>query len=193
MRTLTSMLTVTNTSSSSLVEVKFQGHYLSSKDVWRSQTPAPDWFQDEVNHQSSSSCLTRRSTRFSSSSKQTLVWFDKIATSWEPHDLTRRWRTWTFILRTWLDQKMAYVYASTGSSYIVRFSPPLPPVRRETARRYVSHWNVSTPDRLWRLVDHNLTRSTLTLARFPLPELTARVNCPSWRVTGFNYLSTRPV
>jgi len=28
-------------------------------------------------------------------------------------------------------------------------------------------------------------------ARFPLPELTARVNGPSWRVTGFHYPSTR--
>ena len=30
-------------------------------------------------------------------------------------------------------------------------------------------------------------------ARFPLPELTARVNGPSWRVTGFHYPSTRAV
>ena len=30
-------------------------------------------------------------------------------------------------------------------------------------------------------------------ARFPLPELTARVNSPSWRVTGFHYPSTRAV
>ena len=30
-------------------------------------------------------------------------------------------------------------------------------------------------------------------ARFPLPELTARVNGPSWQVTGFHYPSTRPV
>ena len=30
-------------------------------------------------------------------------------------------------------------------------------------------------------------------ARFPLPELTARVNGPSWRVTGFHYLSTQAV
>jgi len=30
-------------------------------------------------------------------------------------------------------------------------------------------------------------------ARFPLPELTARVNGPSWRVTGFHYPSTRVV
>ena len=29
--------------------------------------------------------------------------------------------------------------------------------------------------------------------RFQLPELTARVNGPSWRVTGFHYPSTRPV
>jgi len=33
----------------------------------------------------------------------------------------------------------------------------------------------------------------LTKARFPLPELTARVNGPSWRVTGFHYPSRRPV
>ena len=31
------------------------------------------------------------------------------------------------------------------------------------------------------------------IARFPLPELTARVNGPSWRVTGFHYPSTRAV
>ena len=30
-------------------------------------------------------------------------------------------------------------------------------------------------------------------AQFPLPELTARVNGPSWRVTGFHYPSTRAV
>ena len=30
-------------------------------------------------------------------------------------------------------------------------------------------------------------------ARFPLPELTDRVNGPSWRVTGFHYPSTRAV
>ena len=30
-------------------------------------------------------------------------------------------------------------------------------------------------------------------ARFPLPELTARVNGPSWRVTGFHYPSKRAV
>jgi len=30
-----------------------------------------------------------------------------------------------------------------------------------------------------------------TKARFPLPELTARVNGPSWQVTGFHYPSTR--
>ena len=35
--------------------------------------------------------------------------------------------------------------------------------------------------------------SVLSKARFPLPELTARVNGPSWRVTGFHYPSTRPV
>ena len=33
----------------------------------------------------------------------------------------------------------------------------------------------------------------LTKARFPLLELTARVNSPSWRVTGFHYSSTRAV
>ena len=32
-----------------------------------------------------------------------------------------------------------------------------------------------------------------TKARFSLPELTARVNGPSWRVTGFHYPSTRAV
>jgi len=32
-----------------------------------------------------------------------------------------------------------------------------------------------------------------TEARFPLPELTARVNSPSWRVTSFHYPSTRAV
>jgi len=32
-----------------------------------------------------------------------------------------------------------------------------------------------------------------TEARFPLAELTARVNGPSWRLTGFHYPSTRPV
>jgi len=30
-------------------------------------------------------------------------------------------------------------------------------------------------------------------AQFPLPDLTVRVNGPSWRVTGFHYPSTRPV
>jgi len=30
-------------------------------------------------------------------------------------------------------------------------------------------------------------------ARFQLPELAARVNGPSWRVTGFHYPSTRAV
>jgi len=30
-------------------------------------------------------------------------------------------------------------------------------------------------------------------ARFPLPELMARVNGRSWRVTGFHYPSTRAV
>jgi len=30
-------------------------------------------------------------------------------------------------------------------------------------------------------------------ARFPLPELTARFNGPSWQVTGFHYPSTRAV
>ena len=33
----------------------------------------------------------------------------------------------------------------------------------------------------------------VTKARFPLPELTARVNGPSWRVTGFHYPSTLAV
>ena len=32
-----------------------------------------------------------------------------------------------------------------------------------------------------------------TKARFPLPELTARINGPSWRVTGFHYPLTRAV
>ena len=35
--------------------------------------------------------------------------------------------------------------------------------------------------------------SSRTKARFPLPELTALVNGPSWRVTGFHYPSTRAV
>ena len=35
--------------------------------------------------------------------------------------------------------------------------------------------------------------SLVTYTRFSLPELTARVNGPSWRVTGFHYLSTRAV
>ena len=35
--------------------------------------------------------------------------------------------------------------------------------------------------------------NALSKARFPLPELTARVNGPSWRVTGFDYPSTRAV
>jgi len=34
---------------------------------------------------------------------------------------------------------------------------------------------------------------TYVKARFPLPELTARINGPSWRVTGFHYQSTRVV
>ena len=35
--------------------------------------------------------------------------------------------------------------------------------------------------------------AAVSKARFPLPELTARVNGPSWRVTGFHYPSTRAV
>jgi len=35
--------------------------------------------------------------------------------------------------------------------------------------------------------------TALAKARFPLSELTAQVNAPSWRVTGFHYPSTRAV
>jgi len=37
----------------------------------------------------------------------------------------------------------------------------------------------------------SLYRNGNTKDRFPLPELTARVNGPSWRVTDFHYPSTR--
>jgi len=36
-----------------------------------------------------------------------------------------------------------------------------------------------------------MTAAERLKAQFPLPELTARVNGPSWRVTGFHYPSTR--
>ena len=39
----------------------------------------------------------------------------------------------------------------------------------------------------------NASNNCTGKARFPLPELTTRVNGPSWRVTGFHYPSTRPV
>ena len=39
----------------------------------------------------------------------------------------------------------------------------------------------------------NFREETLMKARFPLAELTAWVNGPSWRVTGFHYPSTRAV
>jgi len=37
------------------------------------------------------------------------------------------------------------------------------------------------------------TEVDVSKARFPLPELTARVNSPSWRVTGLHYPSTQAV
>jgi len=43
---------------------------------------------------------------------------------------------------------------------------------------------------VWRV---RVRRNWLAKARFPLPELTARVNGPSWLVTGFHYPSTRAV
>jgi len=42
-------------------------------------------------------------------------------------------------------------------------------------------------------IDNTFRCRVQTKARFPLPELTARVNGPSRWVTGFHYLSTRPV
>ena len=59
-------------------------------------------------------------------------------------------------------------------------------------------------DQLWRCSSYqSFSCSTVCLrrhsaaahnkARFPLPELTAQVNGPSWRVTGFHYPSTRAV
>ena len=46
----------------------------------------------------------------------------------------------------------------------------------------------------WKRSNYFLVKSNCgSKARFPLPELTARVNGPSWRVTGFHYQSTRAV
>ena len=45
----------------------------------------------------------------------------------------------------------------------------------------------------WHAIFTHSHGSRVSKARFPLPELTARVNGPSWRVTGFHCPSTRPV
>ena len=61
---------------------------------------------------------------------------------------------------------------------------------RETWRSVVdmATLNKSTP---WEEVEEE--EEEVRKARFPLLELTARVNGPSWRVTGFHYPSTRVV
>ena len=55
----------------------------------------------------------------------------------------------------------------------------------------VTHEHASSFPTLETLGDIADGQSVFPKARFPLPELTARVNGPSWRVTGFHYPSTR--
>jgi len=72
--------------------------------------------------------------------------------------------------------------------------------RRRSWAVFVSRWRCTGTPRF----DQGVSRNGWTppwfnqilsrpKARFPLPELTARVNGPSWRVTGFHYPSTRAV
>jgi len=59
-------------------------------------------------------------------------------------------------------------------------------------KHFYCHVHFLNANSVFTIFRSRLYYSFLCKARFPLPELTARVNGPSWRVTGFHYPSTRP-